>query len=221
MIFRSKRLLTSLRSLSKRSTLGKSTSLSPSRNISAPIGPDWPRISMGISIGPGLAWVYPFDSPIDGFTFQPWMKKRAARFQPLGILSLAGYLSAKNPEIKIVIMDMRVELALYFRNHLDNQQDNNQQVHDRISKDFLLHYIPGVVGISCIFHSVKDAVHQITALVKDILSGSKVVLGGSYPSTSPELALQDKNIDFIVEGKGNSVLKNLSRFSTGQFQHLS
>lgn len=61
---------------------------------------------------------------------------------------------------------------------------------------------PDLVGISCISHEYSKSAHQLAELVKTIDPAIIVVLGGVYGTTTPELPMKDKNVDFVILGEG-------------------
>jgi len=152
---------------------------------------------------------------INKFRFEPWMENKAARYYPLGLLSIATYLYHKNNDVDISIFDVNVELPLLFRSR-PYHENNVLQVHDEMVKRFLLKKRPEIIGISGLFHKTKNQVHRIAGLAKKVLPESVVVLGGCYPSTSPQVAIKDNNVDFIVVGEGETRFEKLLHFLQGK-----
>lgn len=153
-----------------------------------------------------------FDS--SNFIFESWMERKAARFMPLGALSLAGYLSSKKHDMKLSIFDVNVELPLYFRLEQDRKL-NGRHIFDRLIHVLLLEKRPQIVCISGLFHSTMHEVHRMASLVKGTLPETIIILGGAYPSTSPQLCLKDKNIDYIIVGEGELRLEKLLHYLEG------
>lgn len=72
-----------------------------------------------------------------------------------------------------------------------------EAVSDRISK-----FKPDLVGISGSSLEFAKGVHMLAEAVKKINPETIVVLGGAYPTVTPEYPMEDKNIDFAVLGEG-------------------
>ena len=60
---------------------------------------------------------------------------------------------------------------------------------------------PDIVGISA-FTLEAPTVHALTRTVKGMVHPAKVVMGGPYPTSDPQGALADPNIDLVVLGEG-------------------
>lgn len=73
--------------------------------------------------------------------------------------------------------------------------------------------LPHIVGISCMYSDQVEIVHEICKLTKDVAdrSGKAIlnVLGGAHASFAPELVMQDRNVDFVVIGEGESSFYSL------------
>lgn len=68
---------------------------------------------------------------------------------------------------------------------------------------------PDVVAVSCLFSAQSENVHTICKTVKEIDKGIITIVGGAHPSAVPEEVLKDINVDFVVIGEGEIVLKRL------------
>ena len=66
-----------------------------------------------------------------------------------------------------------------------------------------------VVGISALSVEYRDSVHKTFGIIKSARPYAKTVLGGVYPSISPEVAKRDENVDFIVISEGEKRLLKL------------
>ena len=66
-----------------------------------------------------------------------------------------------------------------------------------------------VVGISALSVEYRDSVHKTMGIIKKADPDVKTILGGVYPSISPQVAKEDKNIDFIVISEGETRLLKL------------
>lgn len=75
-------------------------------------------------------------------------------------------------------------------------------------------YNPDVVGISSMFTSQAECMHQVARLVKVLDPHLVTIVGGAHPSALPKETLEDKNVDFVVIGEGeNTMLKLVESLS--------
>lgn len=61
---------------------------------------------------------------------------------------------------------------------------------------------PSIVAIGCLSIEYKRAAHEAFRVVKQVNPKIKTVLGGVYPTLSPEVVIKDPNVDFVVLGEG-------------------
>jgi len=61
---------------------------------------------------------------------------------------------------------------------------------------------PKVVAIGTLSIEYKLAAHEAFRIVKKVNPKIKTVLGGVYPTLSPEVAIKDPNVDFVILGEG-------------------
>uniref|UniRef100_A0A6M3JB83 Putative radical SAM superfamily protein n=1 Tax=viral metagenome TaxID=1070528 RepID=A0A6M3JB83_9ZZZZ len=83
---------------------------------------------------------------------------------------------------------------------------------DMSEKDFTLklkELKPDIVGITVLFDQYGPSGHLAAELTKKVDKKIKVVMGGVYATTNVELVLTDKNIDAVVEGEGEYMLRYL------------
>ena len=91
----------------------------------------------------------------------------------------------------------------YTVNHVD--ANTNNLTEDELYQ-ILREKVGNVVGISALSVEYRDAVHKTFAIIKKANSNVKTVLGGVYPSISPDVAKEDENLDFIVIAEGEKRL---------------
>ena len=94
----------------------------------------------------------------------------------------------------------------YTVNHVD--ANTNNLTEDELYQ-ILREKVGNVVGISALSVEYRDAVHKTFAIIKKANSDVKTVLGGVYPSISPDVAKEDENLDFIVIAEGEKRLIDL------------
>jgi len=121
-------------------------------------------------------------------------QERISVAPPLGICYLSSYLKNKGHNVKLLDLDVE----LYSRNYTNDVFDLIGSVMDGID----------LVGVSCLMSTRYKQAHSIAKIVKSI-KDVPVVFGGNYPTNSPELALKDENVDFVVLGEGEKVFYNL------------
>lgn len=68
---------------------------------------------------------------------------------------------------------------------------------------------PDIVGITVLMDQYASAGHNAAKLVKSISKDIKVIMGGVYATVNPGMAIEDSNVDFVVIGEGEYVLKDL------------
>jgi len=96
----------------------------------------------------------------------------------------------------------------YSVNHVD--ANTNNLTEDELYQ-ILREKVGTVVGISALSVEYRDAVHKTFAIIKKSNPTVKTVLGGVYPSISPDVAKEDKNVDFIVISEGEKRLIELMK----------
>ncbi len=68
---------------------------------------------------------------------------------------------------------------------------------------------PDVVGITVLMDQYASAGHKVAEIAKSLNKATKVIIGGVYATMNPEKAAKDENIDYVVIGEGEYVLKDL------------
>ncbi len=66
----------------------------------------------------------------------------------------------------------------------------------------ILKYSPDVLGISGMSIEYAQSCHQLVNIIKQKMPQIITVLGGVYPTTLPEYAIKDKNVDFLILSEG-------------------
>ena len=115
---------------------------------------------------------------------------------PLGILSLASVLRNKGHQVKV--LDCRFNPADFSR--------FGQELEG---------FSPDLVGLSGLTPEA-GSIHALARMAK-AAHVPAVVAGGPYPSSDPEGALSDPNIDYLVRGEGEeTVLELVGKLEGGQ-----
>ena len=80
---------------------------------------------------------------------------------------------------------------------------------------------PDIIGISAMALEYRETVHKSFAIVKEVNPNIITVLGGIYPTLSPEIATTDMNIDHIIQGEGEDQLLELVNHISGVSRKIS
>ncbi len=76
-------------------------------------------------------------------------------------------------------------------------------------------FSPHVVGITVLMDQCAPAGHLSAQIVKEMDEGITVVMGGVYATVNPDLAIADDNVDYVVVGEGEYVLRDLLDYLRG------
>ena len=68
---------------------------------------------------------------------------------------------------------------------------------------------PELLGISTLTLEYKDSSHQAFAIAKEVNPEVITIMGGIYPTMSPDIVTKDENIDYVVLGEGEDRLPRL------------
>jgi anaerobic magnesium-protoporphyrin IX monomethyl ester cyclase len=68
---------------------------------------------------------------------------------------------------------------------------------------------PNIVGIGSLSIEYRRSVDICFNIVKEVKSSTKTVIGGVYPSLSPDAAMSNESIDFLIQGEGEERIVQL------------
>ncbi len=68
---------------------------------------------------------------------------------------------------------------------------------------------PDAIGISCMFTSQSNNLHEMAESAKNEMPEVPVIAGGAHASAAPQKVLEDPNIDFVVQGEGEHTMLDL------------
>ena len=115
-----------------------------------------------------------------------WLNARTWIFPPYTLALLAAVIP---DEYEVEILEP------------NNENLSIEQVSKRI-KDFQ----PDMVGVSCGSLEYSQAAHKLIEVAKTVDPSILIVLGGVYATGTPELPMEDKNVDFVILGEGEERL---------------
>jgi radical SAM superfamily enzyme YgiQ (UPF0313 family) len=105
---------------------------------------------------------------------------------PLGMMSLAAYIREHRTGDEFRLWDARVHLT-----------PNDQLV------PLIAEFRPDILCITS-FSLESDSAHDLAAKVKQSLPDCRIFLGGPYPTSDPQTAIKDENIDLAFIGEGEA-----------------
>ena len=115
------------------------------------------------------------------------------RTLPLGLMSVAAYLRQKGLN-DIRVVDMRVHGMTV---------DCAQQE--------IVGYRPDIVGITALSLEAKAA-HRVLAVAREVCPDCVTIMGGPYPTATPEMVLADSFLDYAVLSEGEETAWELIDF---------
>lgn len=124
---------------------------------------------------------------------------------PSGLAYIASYLQKHGVEVKII--DTLAE-GWRLRNTGD---DGIIKVGLPLSQitDIVSGFSPDAIGISCMFTSQSNNLHETACVIKKEFPDVPVIAGGAHASAAPDVVLRDFNIDFVVQGEGEYTMLDL------------
>ena len=158
-----------------------------------------------------IALVNPFQVTTNGYDMESVRRKGQLAEVPLGLAYISAYIKKYDYEVKI--FDAHIMAVKGFTTgNCSSLEEVEDELISRIEE-----FNPDVIGISCLFHYMYRTAHQIVGKIKTKMKNVTIVMGGAYPTVSPEIALSDKNIDFVVLGEGERAFLNLLEALNGRF----
>ncbi len=128
--------------------------------------------------------------------------------EPLGILSVATYIKQ---EMKDQDVDVRILDALFQGPATCTETELGFRVGmlDEEIVKYLRDFEPDLVGISNSYTFNTHEVLALAALIKTTLPDCKVILGGAHATIDHDNLIKDPNIDLVVRGEGEIIMKNV------------
>ncbi len=158
-----------------------------------------------------IALINPFQITSSGYDIKSVKMKGQCAEPPLGLAYISAVLKKADYEVKI--FDAHIMAVKGFTT--DTYSNLEEAKNDLI--DRVIDFNPDVLGISCLFHYIHKTAHEIATRIKERKKNIIIVMGGSYPTVSPEIVLSDLNIDFVIRGEGEKAFLNLLEALNGRF----
>jgi anaerobic magnesium-protoporphyrin IX monomethyl ester cyclase len=126
---------------------------------------------------------------------------------PLGLAYIAAVLEKEGHEVSVIdaLID-GFDQELFLGGHLVRYGLSDEELSRRIEA-----FSPDVVGVSCLFSTQADNAHAVCRLVKNIRKSIITVMGGSHPSAMPVETLYDENVDYVIIGEAEHVMRDFLR----------
>ncbi|MBT6228455.1 MAG: radical SAM protein [Candidatus Scalindua sp.] len=124
---------------------------------------------------------------------------------PLGLAYVAAALEKEGYQVDIIDA-----IAEGFENR---ERVDKEHIRVGISDEQLINKVlqsnPDMVGITNLFSMQAEEVFYIVRLIKKLLPSVPIVLGGSHPSSMPEVVLENPEIDYVIIGEGEKAINEL------------
>jgi len=120
-----------------------------------------------------------------------WTVEKRPCYLPYGILYLASYL--RNQGLNVNVYDRNTDFSL----------DTGKCI------EYFKKKKPRIVGLSVLTGPVINDALKISRKIKRISPETYIVWGGLHPTIFPEYVLEEKSVDFIVQGEGEFALYEL------------
>lgn len=129
---------------------------------------------------------------------------------PLGLLYIAQMLRTHGHEVEVLDCQAEdfnnEEWIRSFRGHKIIKYGLS---YDEIFKK-IYDFRPEIVGISCLQCTRSPEAHLVASITKQVDRNIITVIGGQYATSLPEVALEDRFVDYCVDGEGELAMLSLS-----------
>jgi len=125
-----------------------------------------------------------------------WCTSEFWHVHPINLCLLAGVLK---DEYEVEIIDA----------NLENLSEDELAERIRVSA-------PDLLGITSFANQFAPASHAVARIGKEVFPEMPVVMGGVYVTTTPEAAIKDTHVDYLVIGEGERTFLRLIKFLEGK-----
>jgi magnesium-protoporphyrin IX monomethyl ester (oxidative) cyclase len=124
----------------------------------------------------------------------------------LGVFQIASFLRESNCEVSILdALQEGFDKSEKYHNNYFRVGLSDDEIIDRISPEL------GLIGISIPFSHLAKIAHELIEKIKVKFPNIPIVIGGVYPSSQPELAIESAT-DYLVLGEGEEPMLELVNF---------
>lgn len=141
--------------------------------------------------------VYPF-AVAEQYHLDTVLKGGSFVEAPLGLGYIASYVNETLKDVEVEVFDAN---ALAIKHIIANRRANMDELWPLL-REKIAAFKPDIVGVSCLFHNIAVTAHRTCGIAKELDPSIIVVMGGNYPAGSPEIALTDGNVDFLIFSEG-------------------
>lgn len=115
---------------------------------------------------------------------------------PLGLLYLSSYVKAFNEVGKIGLIDYPAELVRNVTDYasVDELIDHTARTH--------IDFIPDIIAISSVFSVSHRFLMRTAQALKLMWPNAVVVVGGTHPTNTTRLVLENPAVDYVCRGEG-------------------
>ena len=157
--------------------------------------------------------IYPF-AVSESYHLETVIKGGAFVEAPLGIGYISSYLQQNFDDVEVRIVDAN---ALAVKHILSSRVVDMPALWEML-KQRIRDFAPDMVGVSCLFHNIALLAHKTCAAIRETAPRAVVAMGGNYPSGSPEIAMADRNLDFLLFSEGEKSFAGLIGALRGGFE---
>ncbi len=124
---------------------------------------------------------------------------------PIGLAHIASYVRAHASDIEIEVFDAN---AMAIEHILETDVVDMDELWSMLAER-VADFAPDVIGVSSLFHEIAGIAHRTMAAARQAAPVSIGVMGGNYPEASPQIALADENVEFVVLSEGELAFTHL------------
>tara|TARA_R110001592_G_scaffold57277_1_gene174182 strand:+ start:60253 stop:62118 length:1866 start_codon:yes stop_codon:yes gene_type:complete len=148
--------------------------------------------------------IYPF-AISDSYNLSSVLEGGSFAEAPLGLGYISSYIQRNVPDLEVRIIDAN---AMAIKHILATKTVDMDKLYGLL-RDEIANFAPDIVGVSCLFHNIAPSAHAANRLARETMPDAITVMGGNYPAGSPEIALADDALDFIVLSEGEQSFATL------------
>lgn len=141
--------------------------------------------------------IYPF-AVSDSYSLKTVKEGGSFVEAPLGLGYISAYLKKNLSDIDVRVFDAN---TLAIKQIVKTGEVDMEALEDMVRQE-VAGFGPNIVGVSCLFHNIAPSAHRAIQIAKEAAPDCVTVMGGNYPAGSPEIALADSMLDFIILSEG-------------------